>query len=178
MKQFQLKFIDVMVGVVLSLGFQWWPALNEPWQYLAFVFTYLSLIDYWIDYNPVAKKYALRLEIDVIIHTVIIFSMFLLIFATQKSLPYFLMSFMVYRIADILWLWRIKSEHKILHDDIKFMDTWLFYDAIEAIVAFGLYFLSSYYIFNPIIILIVFICIRAITRFMSSVKYKKVFYAV
>ena len=38
-----------MVGVVLGLGFQWWPLLKEPWQYTAFIFVYLDIVDYWID---------------------------------------------------------------------------------------------------------------------------------
>ena len=38
------KFMDVMVGVVLGLGFQWWPDLREPWQFLAFVLVYLIFV--------------------------------------------------------------------------------------------------------------------------------------
>ena len=43
MKDFSLKFIDIMIGVVLGLGFQWWPLLQEPWQYVAFIFVYLNI---------------------------------------------------------------------------------------------------------------------------------------
>jgi len=32
LKNFSLKFVDIMVGIVLGLGFQWWPELHEPWQ--------------------------------------------------------------------------------------------------------------------------------------------------
>ena len=130
MQKFQLKFIDIMVGVVLSLGFQWWPELNHPWQFIAFAFVYINLIDYWIDYNPTAKKYSLKLEIDVLLHTLIIFGMFLLIFATQKDIIYFFSSFIFFRIADILWLWRIKREHKIPSGDLVFFNTWLRFDMI------------------------------------------------
>ncbi|HEY4515679.1 MAG TPA: hypothetical protein VJH67_00610 [Candidatus Paceibacterota bacterium] len=178
MPKFQLKFIDVMIGVVLGIGFQFWTELREPWQYIAFIFAYLNIIDYWIDYNPLAKKYALKLEIDVILHTLIIFSMFLLIFGTQKTVSYFLMSFAFYRLADILWIWRIKSEHRVPHSDLMFLNTWFLYDFVEMIVALGLYFIIAENILGQMTALIVFICVRAVTRFIESKSYKKVFYSV
>lgn len=167
-----------MVGVVLGLGFQWWIDLKEPWQYLAFAFAYLNIIDYWVDYNPLAKKYALKLEIDVILHTLIIFGMFLFIFSTQKSIFYFLVSFAVYRVADILWIWRIKSEHKIPSRDLIFLDTWFLYDFVEVFISAGLYVLAHFGVLSPLSVLVVFICARIITRTIESKRYKKVFYAV
>lgn len=68
-RDFGVKFVDIVLGVILGLGFQWWPMLHEPWQYVAFVFVYLNLIDFWIDYTPAMKKYPLKSEIDVFIHT-------------------------------------------------------------------------------------------------------------
>lgn len=176
-EKFQLKFIDVMVAVVLGLGFSWWPELNEPWQYLAFIFAYLNLVDYWVDYNPTAKKYSLKLEVDVVLHTLIIFGMFLLVFATQKSLSYFLLSFVFYRVADILWLWFIKAKHKRLAGDLVFINTWLFSDIVEALVALGFGWLAFNESFTPLYLLIAFVVIRIFTRLISSARYKKIFYA-
>ena len=167
-----------MVGVVLGLGFQWWPEVNEPWEYLAFIFAYLNIIDYWIDYNPLAKKYAMKLEIDVMLHTVIIFSMFLIIFATQKTIFYFLVSFALYRVADILWIWRIKSEHKIPPSDLVFLDTWFLYDFVEAFICIGLYAAALYGNVSPLWIMVIFVCLRILTRAIESTRYKRVFYAV
>ena len=166
-----------MVAVVLGLGFQWWPQLKEPWQYLAFIFAYLNLVDYWIDYNPTAKRYALKLEVDVVLHTLIIFGMFLLVFAAQKSLSYFLFSFAFYRVADILWLWFIKYKHKTLAGDLVFINTWLLSDIVETLAALAFGLLALYESFFPIYFLIAFVTIRIITRLMSSVRYKKIFYA-
>lgn len=177
MQKFQLKFIDIMVGVVLGLGFQWWADLRELWQYIAFIFAYLTVIDYWVDYNPIANKYALKLEIDVLIHTLIIFGMFLLLFSPLKNLAYFFYSFAFYRLADILWLWRIKSHHTIPKNDLKFMNTWQIYDWVEAVTAVLMATISAQYSFNPVYILLVFIFIRAITRILSSLRYQKAFFA-
>lgn len=176
-EMFQLKFIDVMVAVVLGLGFQWWPELKEPWQYLAFAFAYLNLIDYWIDYNPTAKKFALKLEADVVLHTIIIFSMFLLVFATQKSLWYFFFAFTFYRMADIVWLWFIKKKHKTLGEDLIFIHTWLWSDIVEALAALGFGFLASRELFGPLYLLTAFVLVRIVTRAISSLRYKKIFYA-
>ena len=179
MLKFQLKFIDIMVGVVLGLGFQWWPELREPWQYIAFVFAYLNLIDYWIDYNPIAKRYPLRHELtEVLIHTLIIFGMFLLVFGSQKTLPYFLYSFAFYRLADILWIWRMKKEHTIPHHDMIFMNTWHVYDAVEMFSAIAIGFAAAHNVLGPTSALLIFIVIRVATRIASSTHYKKVFFAV
>ena len=176
-KSIKLKILFTLI-IILGLGFQWWAELREPWQYLAFVFAYLNIIDYWIDYNPLAKKYTLKLEIDVILHTIIIFSMFLLIFGTQKTLAYFLIAFAFYRLADILWIWRIKKEHRVPHSDLIFLNTWFKYDFVEMFVCIGLYFLIGQDILSQMSILVMFVCIRVITRFIESKSYKKVFYAV
>lgn len=167
-----------MMGVVLGLGFQWWPELREPWQYLAFVFAYLNIIDYWIDYNPIANKYSLSLGIDVILHTIIIFSMFLLLFATQKTVTYFFIAFAFYRLADILWIWRIKSEHQIPSSDLIFINTWHKWDFVEAALALGFYFVATNTILSTLILLIIFICARAVTRIIASRSYKKTYYAL
>ncbi|MEK7187754.1 MAG: hypothetical protein AAB691_02835 [Patescibacteria group bacterium] len=174
---FQLKFIDIMVAVVLGLGFQWWPELKEPWQYIAFIFAYFNLVDYWIDYNPAAKKYTLGLEIDIVLHTLIIFSMFLLVFSAQQSLSYFLFAFGFYRATDILWLCMIKAKHKKVTGDIVYVNTWLVSDIVESSVALGLGVVALYEIIAPLYILISFVLIRVCTRLLSSVRYKKIFYA-
>ena len=167
-----------MVGVVLGLGFQWWPELKELWQYIAFIFAYLNLIDYWIDYNPTAKKYPLRHELtEVLIHTLIIFGMFLLIFGSQKTLPYFLFSFAFYRLTDIIWIWRIEKENTISHSDTVFMKTWHFYDTVEMFASIAIGVIATQNLLNSLSALSIFIVIRIFTRIASSAKYKRVFFA-
>ncbi len=104
--------------------------------------------------------------------------MFLLTFSTLKSVAYFLVAFGTFRIADILWIWRIKKEHKIPPDDLVFINTWFFYDFVEVFIVVGLYLFVRYNTPTPLMILIVFMCARIITRILESKSYKKVFYAV
>lgn len=171
------KFMDIMVGVVLGLGFQWWPDLHEPWQFIAFVFVYLNLIDYWIDYSPTLKKFPPRRELDVIIDVFIVFMMFLLVYATKVSVPYLLGAFVVYRIADLLWVWRIRREHVINAHDIRFIDTWLRFDIIEAIIAGAIAVAVIAQAVAPLAATLTFIVFRVITRFSASLRYRSVYFS-
>ncbi len=131
-KDFSLRFIDIMVGIVLSLGFQWWTSLHEFWQYAAFIFVYIDIIDYWIDYGPSLKKYPPKKEIDLFLDVVVMFNLFLYIFSTQKETSfYFLISFAVLRLLDILWIRRVIKEYPHERLNIK---KWLTFNLIEAAV--------------------------------------------
>jgi hypothetical protein len=91
-KNFSVKFIDMMIGIVLGLGLQWWVNLESTWQYVAFVFCYFDITDYWIDYGPSLKKFPPKREIDVFLDVAIAFSLFFYIYTTQVSVFYFLIS--------------------------------------------------------------------------------------
>jgi hypothetical protein len=174
---FGTKFMDIMVGVVLGLGFQWWPDLHEPWQFLAFVFVYLNLIDYWIDYSPTLKKFPPRRELDVLTDVFIVFTMFLLVYATKVSVPYFLGTFVVYRIADLLWIWRIRREHTIDTRDVRFIDTWFRFDILEACVASALAIIVAAGTISSLTAVIAFIVFRIATRFSASLRYRSVYFS-
>jgi hypothetical protein len=177
LKDFSLKFIDVMIGVVLGVGFQWWPDLKELWQYLAFVFVYLNLIDYWIDYSPTIKKFPLKREMDVIIHTFIIFSMFFLIYNTRGSLTGFLGAFIFYRILDIIWIGRMKTAYKSTAYDQRFLNAWSISDISEAASALILLIISRALGGNPLYYLLIFIAARIISRILASWRYQKAYYS-
>ncbi|MDO8599528.1 MAG: hypothetical protein Q7S02_05455 [bacterium] len=170
------KFMDIMVGVVLGLGFQWWPDLREPWQFIAFVFVYLNLIDYWIDYSPTLKKFPPRRELDVMIDVFIVFTMFLLVYATKVSVVYLFGTFIVYRIADLLWVWRIRREHTLDARDERFASTWFRFDIIEAIAASIFAAASLAQLMSPLIATLIFVVFRVTTRFLASLRYRSVFY--
>ncbi|MFH1597809.1 MAG: hypothetical protein ABIB97_01900 [Patescibacteria group bacterium] len=177
LRNFSIKFVDIMIGVVLGVGFQWWPDLKEVWQYLAFLFVYLNLIDYWIDYSPTIKKFPLKRELDVILHTFIIFSMFFLIFNTSNSLSAFLLAFVLYRILDIVWIWRMKTVYRASAYDKKFLNSWGLQDIYE--VAFTLLLLLAFWMWKgqPLYYLLIFIALRVLTRIMASLRYKKIYYS-
>lgn len=174
---FSLKFIDIMVGVVLGLGFQWWPDLKEPWQYIAFFFVYINLIDYWIDYSPTLKQFPPRRELDIITHLFTVFTMFLLVYATRGTATSFFITFIVFRLADLWWLWEIRRTYKMKPEEAIFVNTWFWFGGIE-MVGSGLLFLmvGPLAFFHPLVAIIVFVAFRTGTRVFASLRYKKVFF--
>lgn len=176
LKDFSLKFVDVMIGVVLGVGFQWWPELKEPWQYLAFVFVYLNLVDYWIDYSPMMRAFPIKREVDVIIHTFIVFTMFLLIYSTTQSINQLLIAFILYRLLDITWIWRMKTAHRASSHDLKFVLGWRTQDLREVGFCVLLLSLSFFFGISAIWIILLFAAVRTLTRIFASLQYKALYY--
>ncbi|OGI68836.1 hypothetical protein A3A05_02425 [Candidatus Nomurabacteria bacterium RIFCSPLOWO2_01_FULL_41_12] len=174
MKNFSLKFIDVMIGIVLGLGFQWWLVLDSTWQYVAFIFVYLDIVDNWIDYSPSLKKFPPKREIDVFLDLGIMFTFFLYIYSTQLTIIYFLTVFIVFKILDYFWLWSSEKEYKSTGIDKLFLDTWMRFNIFEAIITGILIAVTLLFSIQPLIIIIIFIVIRIITRILASLRYKKV----
>ena len=174
MKNFSLKFVDIMVGLVLGLGFQWWPVLQHPWQYIAFVFAYLDIVDYWIDYSPSLKKFPPKREIDVLLDVGIMFALFLYIYATQLTIIYFLAVFVVFMMLDSFWLISSRYEYHPTGADKLFVDTWIRFNLIEAVVTAVLIGYVWVTTLSPLAAIIIFIIFRIITRVVASLQYKKV----
>lgn len=177
MKNFSLKFIDIMIGIVLGLGFQWWPALQSPWQYIAFIFVYLDIVDNWIDYSPSLKKFPPKREIDVFLDLSIMFVFFLYIYSTQLTIIYFLTTFIIFKFLDYLWLWSSRREYKPTGIDKLFIDTWMNVNIFEAVISGILIGLVLLFSLQPLTTVIIFIAIRIITRVMASFSYKKVHFS-
>jgi hypothetical protein len=174
MKNFSLKFIDIMIGIVLGLGFQWWVALQYPWQYIAFIFVYFDIVDYWIDYSPSLKKFPPKREIDVLLDLSIMFTLFLYIYSTQLTIVYFLTTFIIFRVLDYLWLLSSRYEYKPTGLDKLFLDTWMHFNLFEAVASGILIGLSALFAFDPLVVLVLFIVVRVIVRVAASFRYKKI----
>ncbi len=172
MKNFSLKFIDIMVGLVLGLGFQWWPVLNQPWQYVAFIFVYLDIIDFWIDYGPSLKKWPPKREIDVLLDVAIMFALFLYIYSTQISLFAFVGAFILLRVLDFFWLLSSKIEFHPIGRDGTFLNTWLLFDCLEVIGAGVLIMINYTVVVLPLTLLLFFIGFRIAMRILASTRYK------
>ncbi|HEY4523268.1 MAG TPA: hypothetical protein VJK04_00125 [Candidatus Paceibacterota bacterium] len=177
MKNFSLKFIDIMVGIVLGLGFQWWPNLQTPWQYIAFIFVYLDIVDYWIDYSPSLKKFPPKKEINVMLDVSIMFALFLYIYSTQLTIIYFLTAFVVFIALDYFWLLSSRHEYHPTGTDKLFVDTWIRFNLVEIFIAIALIILVMVFHVLPLAVLIIFIVARLITRALASWRYKKVHFA-
>lgn len=174
MKNFSLKFLDIMVGLVLGLGFQWWPELHEPWQYIAFIYAYIDIVDYWIDYGPSLRKFPPKREIDVFLDVGIMFSLFLYIYAAQKTPIYFFAAHIILCILDYFWLYSSDLEYKPTGIDGKFVHTWMRFNLIEAFVT--LLFIAAAYStsVSSLYLILGFVAFRLLTRVMASLEYKKV----
>lgn len=166
-----------MVGVVLGLGFQWWPLLQQPWQYIAFIFVYLDIVDYWIDYSPSLKKFPPKREIDVLLDIGIMFSIFLYIYATQLTVVYFLTAFIVFKVLDYLWLLSSRYEYRPEGIDKLFVNTWIKFNLVEVFISIGLVGINYLLMTTPLTILIAFVTFRMIMRVLASLQYKKVHFA-
>lgn len=174
MKSFSLKFLDIMIGLVLGLGFQWWPNLAAPWQYLAFIFVYIDIVDYWIDYGPSLKKFPPKREIDIMLDVAIMFSLFFYIYATQLTPVYFFGAFAVFRILDYFWLFSSKREYHPTRTDRVFVETWMTFDLLECALSLVLLYLAVIQMFAALPLLLVFIAGRILMRVLASWRYKRV----
>ncbi len=174
-KNFSIKFIDIMIGIVLGLGFQWWSILKEPWQFIAFVFVYLDIVDFWIDYGPSLRKFPPKKEINVFLDLAICFSLFLYIYSTQYTVEYFIMMFGLIKIFDFAWLLSSKLEYQPANFDKKYLDTWMIIDGVEVMIVALIIFLTSLTSLSSLTILIIFIIVRIITRIIASFNYKKIY---
>ncbi len=163
-----------MIGIVLGLGFQWWLVLEQPWQYIAFIFVYFDIVDYWIDYSPALKKFPPKREIDVFLDLGIMFVLFLYIYTTQLTIVYFLTTFVIFRILDYLWLWSSKHEYKPIGIDKLFVDTWMQLNLFEAVATVILIGLVSLLSLQPLVTIVIYITFRVIVRILASFRYKKI----
>ena len=166
-----------MIGVVLGLGFQWWPELHEPWQVIAFVFVYLDIVDYWIDYGPSLKKFPPKREVDVLLDVGIMFALFLYIYTTQLTLTYFFSAFILLRLLDFFWLLSSKYEYHPTRTDGLYLHTWLRLDAIECVITSCFLGAAVYQIASSLKLLLVFIAVRIIVRVLASLQYKKIHFS-
>ena len=173
MKNFSLKFLDIMIAVVLGLGFQWWPALTEPWHYIAFIFVYVDIVDYWMDYGPSLKKFPPKREIDIILDILIMFALFLYIYSTQLSIFYFLSAFVFLRILDYFWLLSSKKQFHPTGLDRLYVNAWLRYDLVESVLTLALMLITKYFTVHPLYSLLIFISFRVVARVLASLHYKK-----
>jgi hypothetical protein len=176
MEKFSAKFIDIMIGVVLGLGFQWLPILHAPWQITAFIFAYIDIVDYWIDYGPALKKFPPKREVDVLLDVAIVLAIFLYIYTTQVGIIAFLGAFILFRLFDYLWLLSSKYEFSPTGTVKKYVDTWLMLDLIEIGVTAVLVWFTAVLSFNPLPILVVYIIFRLLTRVFASLRYRKSYF--
>lgn len=176
-KNFSIKFIDIMIGIVLGLGFQWWTSLHETWQFIAFAFVYLDIVDFWIDYGPALKHFPPKKEINVFLNVAICFSLFLYIYTTQSTIVYFLLAFVLFKFFDFLWLWSSNQEYRPTGFEKKYVRTWMRVNGVEIVLTLSLVLVAYLADISPLALLVTFILMRVVTRIFASHDYKKIYLA-
>jgi hypothetical protein len=166
-----------MIGIILGLGFQWWPVLQEPWQYVAFIFVYFDIVDYWIDYSPSLKKWPPKREIDVLLDLSIVFVLFFYIYSTQLTLFHFFASFILLKMLDYLWLVSSNYEYRPQGRDKLFMDTWIKLNLMEAFVVVLLILAFFGFSAQPLLFILLFIFFRVGVRIFASNQYKSIHFS-
>lgn len=175
MKNFSIKFIDIMIGVVMGIGFQYVQELHEPWQFLAFLYVYIALIDYWIDYGPLLKKFPPKKELNVIIDIAVVFALFLFIFSVKYSIVYVIGAFIFLRVLDFVWLFVAKKSYKPTGKDLVYVDAYMIVDVVDCILAAVLIGSINLFSISSLFALFLLVCINLSMRIFASVKYKKAF---
>ena len=165
-----------MIGIVLGLGFQWWPNLHEPWQYIAFVFVYIDIIDYWIDYAASRKKYPSKRESEILLDVAIMFTLFLYIYATQVTINYFLLSFIALSFFDFVSIVRTKLQHAPMGSGGAFFSAYLLADGVNMIFSAALIVATYVSSLSPLTILTMFIGARILMRVIATFKHKSFFF--
>ena len=175
-QNFSLKFIDIMAGVILGFGFSYWGLLSQNWQYVAFIFAYINIVDYWVDYSPSLKKFPPKKELDVMIDVAIMFSLFLYIFSVQYSISYFFAAFAVFRFLDFLWLINVRHHYHPKGYDGIFVGTWIKVNLIDVMICFALLWVASLTIIGSVYLILIYVILITTTRISASLLYKRLFY--
>ncbi len=118
-----IKFLDVMFGAVVALGFgQWFSVPERPMLSLAaFLFAHIILIDIWINYDPTVRKFPTKRPYMLILDLALIFSMAFLIHYSMLDLQKFLMSIVALRLIGVAWSERPLQEYKMKKSDTAYL---------------------------------------------------------
>lgn len=77
---------------------------------------------------------------------------------------------------DAFWIFRVESEYQTAGHEKLVMNTWLWADLAEMILAATLIGVYYFYQVLPLILLAIFIAFWLFTRILSSLRYKKVYF--
>ncbi|MBI2084970.1 MAG: hypothetical protein HYT71_00475 [Candidatus Aenigmarchaeota archaeon] len=118
-----IKFLDVMFGAIIALGFGQWFSVpeREIIFFIAFVFAHTILIDVWINYDPTIRKFPTKNPYFLILDLALIFTMAFLVYYSMFNLQRFLVSAAVLRTIGILWSERPLKEYKIRGSDSSYL---------------------------------------------------------
>ncbi len=118
-----IKFLDVMFGAIIALGFGQWFSVAERDTifFISFVFAHIMLIDVWINYDPTIRKFPTKNPYFLILDLTLIFTMTFLIYYSMFSLQKFLVAVVALRLIGVVWAERPIREYKIRGTDKSYL---------------------------------------------------------
>ncbi len=175
MKTIRLKFVDLMVGIVLGAGFLWVTNFHQPWQYLAFLFVYLDILDYWLDHSSAQAKFPSKRIFDLVLTILTVLAIFSYTFTIQFGLWPLLLAFGLFKFFDFIWLIRVEKQHRPHGEEKMFVNSWIICDILEVGFALAMIILLLQISIQPMTLLIIFIIFRVLVWLLATQSHKKLF---
>ncbi|MBI4168188.1 MAG: hypothetical protein HY515_04485 [Candidatus Aenigmarchaeota archaeon] len=118
-----IKFLDVMFGAIIAIGFGQWFAVSDRATvfFAAFLFAHIMLIEIWINYDPTVRKFPTKNPYFLILDLALIFNMSFLIYYSMFDLQKFLMSIIALKVVGGLWAERPLKEYKIRGSNLSYL---------------------------------------------------------
>ncbi len=118
-----IKFLDVMFGAIIAIGFGQWFAVSERESlfFVSFLFAHVMLIDVWVNYDPTVRKFPTKNPYFLILDLALIFTMSFLIYYSMFNLQRFLLSIIALRLVGVFWSERPLKEYKLNRYDTAYL---------------------------------------------------------
>ncbi len=112
------KFVNLMFGIMLILGFLDWAGVSNTLQYVLFLFTYVLLITYWMAHRNYLNHFPPKNLLGVIIDITAMAVLFLTIKAALLPLGFYFAALAILRAVDALGITRMISDYVSSRKDV------------------------------------------------------------
>ncbi|MBI4177014.1 MAG: hypothetical protein HY516_01470 [Candidatus Aenigmarchaeota archaeon] len=152
-----IKFLDVMFGAIIAIGFGQWFSVSERANifFAAFIFAHIMLIEIWINYDPTVRKYPTKNPYFLILDLALIFTMSFLIYYSMFDLQKFLVSVIALKAVGGLWAERPLKEYKIRGSNLSYLKYMRKRNSLEMLPFLFLFSLSGKLDSNVLLTLII-----------------------
>ncbi len=146
-----IKFLDVMFGAVIALGFnEWFRVPEHTYQSLLtptvelgmFIFSFMVLIDVWIKYDPTVRQFPTKHPHMLIVDLLLVLTMFFLVHSSIFDFKNFMGTIVILRSLQAVLSQRVLMEYKL----VKTQLTYFKYErnaGVAETLAFMVFFLAA-----------------------------------
>ncbi len=140
-----IKFLDVMFGAIIAIGFgQWFAVAERPSIFfIAFLFAHIMLIEVWINYDPTIRRFPTKNPYFLILDLALIFTMSFLIYYSMFDLNKFLLAIIVLKAVGGLWAERPLKEYKIKGSNLSYLKYMRKRNSLEILPFLFIFYLSD-----------------------------------